>query len=217
MTSEQINPTRMELINIKSRISLALKGYLLLKQKRDVLIIELMTLVHTSASMRDRLNDQMKQAYGSLEEARAMHSSLELETVALTTRRSQSLTVGVRNIMGVKIPAVYRSQKSRRLADRGYSITHTSARIDETARNFERALDTVTELAEKEVSMKRLLTEIEKTKRRVNALDYIVIPWLNDTQKDISQKLEELERDNFTMLKSVKKYLENSPENVSRS
>jgi len=205
---EQVNPTRMELINVKERMLLADKGHQLLKQKRDVLVIELMTILHTSITVRDRLNGEMKNAYSSLAAAESYHSIFELENIAQSVIQTQGAMVTVRNAMGVKLPSIKRTTHQRKLSQRGYSIVQSSAKVDESAENFEKALDVVLELAEKEVSMKKLLAEIEKTKRRVNALEYIMMPRLSDTRREITLKLDELERDNFVTLKSVKTHLE---------
>jgi len=209
MTHEQVNPTRMELMSFKERSALAQKGYQLLKQKRDILVIELMSILHRSVTLRDRLNDQMKRSYSSLYCAQSYHDSLELEGMALSVAKAESTSVGIRNAMGVKLPLVKMAEQRRLMSNRGYGLAYSSAKVDETAENFEIALELVLEVAEKEVSMKRLLLEIEKTKRRVNALDYIVIPWFKEAQKEITMKLEEVERGDLITLKSVKKQLEN--------
>ena len=107
--------------------------------------------------------------------------------------------------------------KERLLTDRGYSIPYSSAKVDEAARNFEKTLTLVIEAAQKEMSMKRLLREIEKTQRRVNALDYIVVPWLTQTQADITIKLDEMERGDLITLKSVKKKIEAAQENPTNA
>lgn len=208
MTGEQLSPTRMELMGVKERITLAQKGYQLLKQKRDILIIELMAILHPSMTVRDRLNDQMKKAYRSLNEAQTYHNAIELENIAMSVRKSQNSEVAIRNVMGVKLPVVNPAPHKRTIRERGYGMAYSSARVDEAAENFEKSLDIIMEMAEKEISMKKLLLEIEKTKRRVNALDYIVIPWLQESQSIITIKLDEMERDDLVTLKSIKKHLE---------
>jgi V/A-type H+/Na+-transporting ATPase subunit D len=206
----------MELMTLKDKILIAQKGYQLLKQKRDTLIIELMTIVHTSTTLRDKLNKQISKSYTTLNATQSYHSIIELENTALSTHKTQSPTVELKNVMGVKLPTVNWLQKQRRLADRGWNPTSSSTKIDETAENFEKTLDIIMELAEKEITMKKLLIEIEKTKRRVNALDYIVLPWMQKTQNDITLKLDENERDDLITLKTVKKYLEQITINTSQ-
>ncbi|MFH0862865.1 MAG: V-type ATP synthase subunit D [Candidatus Altiarchaeota archaeon] len=208
MTGEQLNPTRMELMGLKDRIALAKKGYQLLKQKRDVLILELMAILHPTLGIRDRLNEQVRRSYASLQAAQSYHHVLELENIAMSTSKAQEVEVTARNVMGVKVPAVNRARHGRRIRERGYGMAYSSAKIDETAANFEKTLELILELAEKEVSVKRLLKEVEKTKRRVNALDYIVIPWLQESQNEIAIKLDEMERYDLVTMKKVKNRLE---------
>jgi len=209
---EQVAATRMEQINLKERISLAEKGHELIKQKRDILIIEMMTILHTSTTMRKRLNDHMRKAYESLGAAQAYHSIFEMENIALSVRKAQNVRVNVRNTMGVRLPTMKRVPTARRLTERGYSILYSSSRVDEAAENFEKALEMTLELAEREASMKRLLKEIEKSKRRVNALEYIILPKLEESKTEIMLQLDEMERDNFITLKYVKGMMEKAQE-----
>lgn len=208
MTGEQLNPTRMELIRVKERITLARKGYQLLKQKRDILLIELMSSLHSTVSLRDRINEQMSESYDALWAAQSYHSGLELETLAMASSREHDVRIAVRNVMGVRLPSITRTRAERRIKDRGYGLVYTSAKIDEAAEGFEKSLELILEAAEKETSVKRLLVEIEKTKRRVNALDYVVLPWLQDTRREITLKLDEIERYDLVTLKTVKRHLE---------
>jgi len=115
--------------------------------------------------------------------------------------------VDVRNIMGVKIPSLEASQAEKPLLSRGYSIIGTSAKIDETAESFEKATDLVFKLSQTENAIRRLIIEIEKTKRRVNSLEFVMIPRLENQAKLISFRLEEMERDSFVMLKTIKRKL----------
>jgi len=198
----------MELINTKERILLAEKGHELLKQKRDVLVLEFMDILHNSRLLRGKLNESMKAAYKALATAESYHSIFELENIALSVRETQRLKTSVRNTMGVKLPRIQRKPAKRRMSERGYSIIASSAKVDQTAENFEGVLDITLELAEKEVSMKKLLIEIEKNKRRVNALEYVMIPGLQATQRNITLKLDEMEREGFSTLKTIKTQME---------
>jgi len=213
MTFEPVNPTRMDLMAVKERTALAKRGYQLIKQKRDVLVIELKAILDTSVTIRDKLNEQMEKSYTALMSAQSHHGPLEMENIAMSVKRAPQTTVNVRNAMGVKLPQVTWEEKERLLTDRGYSILYSSAKVDEAARKFEQSLSLVLEAAQKEMSMKRLLREIEKTQRRVNALDYIVIPWLTQTQADITIKLDEMERGDLITLKTVKKKMEAAQDN----
>jgi V/A-type H+/Na+-transporting ATPase subunit D len=212
MDTEPANPTRMELISVRERTGLARKGYQLLKQKRDVLVLELMSVLERSVALRRQLDARAIGSYAALCAAQTHHGVFEMENIAMSVRRTQQIKVSVRNAMGLKLPLISRQPEHRRLPERGYSIPYTTARVDEAAESFERALETVLELADKEASMKKILIEIEKTKRRVNALDSIVIPWLEQAETDISLKLEEMERDDIIALKSVKRKMEQAPQ-----
>ena len=206
--AENPNPTRMELLRAKSRVKLARKGHKLLKQKRDALIMEFFKILGKAQDLRSELNAQMKKAYTSLAVAQAYHGMQEIEAASLAVKRAPGVKVDVRNIMGVKIPSLEASQVEKPLLSRGYSVIGTSAKIDEVAEAFEKATDMVFKLSQTENAIRRLILEIEKTKRRVNSLEFVLIPRLETQAKMISFRLEEMERDSFVMLKTIKRKLE---------
>jgi V/A-type H+-transporting ATPase subunit D len=209
------NPTRMELLKAKTRVKLARKGHKLLKQKRDALILEFFKILGKAQDLRTELNTQMKKAYTALAVAQAYHGMQEIESAALAVKRAPGVKVDVRNIMGVKIPSLESSQVEKDLISRGYSMVGTSAKIDEVAEAFEKATDLVFKLSQTENAIRRLILEIEKTKRRVNALEYVLIPRLESQAKLISFRLEEMERDSFVMLKTIKRKLERAEEGAA--
>ncbi|MEM4634069.1 MAG: V-type ATP synthase subunit D [Candidatus Anstonellaceae archaeon] len=202
------NPTRMELLRAKTRVKLARKGHKLLKQKRDALIMEFFKILGKAQDLRSELNSQMKIAYTALAVAQAYHGMQEIKAAALAVKRAPGVKVEVRNIMGVKIPSLEATQVEKPLLARGYSIVGTSAKIDEVAEAFEKATDLVIKLSQTENAIRRLILEIEKTKRRVNSLEFVMIPRLESQAKLISFRLEEMERDSFVMLKTIKRKLE---------
>ncbi len=206
--SENPNPTRMELLLSKNRVKLARKGHKLLKQKRDALVLEFFKILGKAQDLRTELNEKMKSAYTALAVAQAYHGMEEIEEAALAVKRVPGVHVEVRNIMGVKIPALETSKAEKHLLSRGYSIVGTSAKIDEVAEAFEHAVDLVFKLSETENAIRRLILEIEKTKRRVNSLEFVMIPRFEMQAKLISFRLEEMERDSFVMLKTIKRKLE---------
>ncbi len=210
--AENPNPTRMELLKAKSRVKLARKGHKLLKQKRDALVMEFFKILSKAQDLRSELNAQMKKAYTALAVAQAYHGMQEIESAALAVKRAPGVKVEVRNIMGVKIPSLEASQAEKQLMDRGYSVVGTSAKIDEVAEAFEKATDLVFKLSQTENAIRRLILEIEKTKRRVNSLEFVMIPRLEQQAKLISFRLEEMERDSFVMLKTIKRKLERAEE-----
>ena len=206
------NPTRMELLKAKTRVKLARKGHKLLKQKRDALIMEFFKILGKAQDLRSELNSQMKVAYTELAVAQAYHGMQEIESAALAVKRAPGVKVDVRNIMGVKIPSLEATQVEKPLLSRGYSVVGTSAKIDEVAEAFEKATDLVIKLSQTENAIRRLILEIEKTKRRVNSLEFVMIPRLENQAKLISFRLEEMERDSFVMLKTIKRKLERAEE-----
>ena len=209
MASSDVTPTRMELMKTKDRIKLAVKGHKLLKQKRDALILEFFKILKKARDLRGELAKKMNIAYKSVELAELYHSISELQTVSLNVRRPITIEIEVKNVMGVKIPNITTQlEKKHFLELPTYSVAGTSAKIDAAVQNFSDVLDLVIKLAESETAIKRLIMEIEKTKRRVNALEFIIMPRLEDQKKMISFRLDEMERDSFVSLKTIKRKLE---------
>ncbi len=210
--AENPNPTRMELLKAKSRVKLARKGHKLLRQKRDALIMEFFKILSKAQDLRSELNTQMKICYTALAVAQAYHGMQEIESAALAVKRAPGVKVDVRNIMGVRIPSLETTPAEKSLLTRGYSLVGTTAKIDEVAESFEKATDLVFKLSQTENAIRRLILEIEKTKRRVNSLEFVMIPRLESQAKLISFRLEEMERDSFVMLKTIKRKLERAEE-----
>jgi len=209
MGATDVNPTRMELIKTKERIALAKKGHKLLKQKRDALILEFFKVLKNAQNLRGELAKKIATASKSLAVAQLYHPIQELEKVSLDIKRDISLEIEVKNVMGVKIPTIETNIEKRDFMRMpSYSITATSAKIDQAVADFDEVLYMVLKLAETETAIKRLIFEIEKTKRRVNALEYVLIPRLEEQKNMISFRLEEMERDSFVSLKSIKRKLE---------
>lgn len=207
MAATDVNPTRMELIKTKERMALAKKGHKLLKQKRDALILEFFKILKKAQDLRGILAQKMAQGHHSLSVAELYHSVQDLSKVSLDMRRDISIDIDVRNVMGVKIPNIA-IQEGALDAPITYSIPGTSAKIDTAVDNFNEILKMVIRLAETETAMKRLILEIEKTKRRVNSLEFVLMPRLEEQQKLITFRLEEMERDSFVSLKTIKRKLE---------
>jgi V/A-type H+-transporting ATPase subunit D len=201
-------PTRMELLKTKERIVLASKGHKLLKQKRDALILEFFKILRKSQDLRGELSRKMAFAYKSLALAETYHNIYELQNVSLDARKKIDLDIEVKNIMGVKIPNIEARIEKKEGIDEGYAILKTSSKVDDAANKFGEVLELVIRLAETETAIKKLILEIEKTKRRVNALEFILIPRLENQKKDISFRLDEMERDNFVSLKVIKRRLQ---------
>ncbi len=204
---EAVRPTRMELLNARQKLLLARKGYDLLRKKRDALVIELFSTIRRTRDMRSQVNHQVIEAHKKLAVARAVHGDLFIEAQALAAKTVPEVEVTAKNIMGVKIPEITATKVKRNIFERGYSVHGSSAKFDEAVEAFENALNQVIELAETETALKRLIREIERTNRRVNALEYVVQPELEATIKMISSHLNRLEAEQFFALKLTKRRL----------
>ena len=197
----------MELINTKTRLALAVKGHKILQQKRDALVMKFFEIVKKAKDLRKELDDEVVRSYQALAIAEGLHSDSQLEVIALTTEEPPSINVSVKNIMGVRIPAIEGRYVKKPLAERGYGYAGTSARLDEAIGLFAGVLAKSIEVAETETALKRLLMEIEKTNRRVNALEYRVQPEMQDTIRVIKLHLNRLESEQFYALKVTKRRL----------
>lgn len=207
---EGVNPTRMELLKLKGKVKLAKKGHRLLKEKRDALILEFFNILEEARGIRRRAEAKLAEAYKALILAQAIMGGIKVREAAMSVKPLDGIEVRSRNIMGVKVPVLEVGETRRTLLERGYGIIDTSAQLDEATTKFEEALKAVVELAEIEKSIRLLAEEIESTKRRVNALENIVIPRLSATVKYIKMRLDEMERENFFKLKRIKTTMESA-------
>ncbi len=205
---EHVNPTRMELIRKKGQIKMAGQGRDLLRQKMDVLIREFFLLTASFSRSREELEASASDAYRSLLIAQAVDDSIALKSAAFAARKGITLDVRSRNIMGVPVPVIGKKRVTRNVLERGYGIVGTSGRIDEAAELFEIELNIIMDLAEKETAMRRLGAEIQMSRRRVNALEQVLIPELNRQARYIKLSIEEREREDLFRLKKVKKLLQ---------
>jgi len=203
-----VAPTRMELLKLKQRLGLAQKGYDLLKEKMDALVIEFFEVLRRIQEARAKALEQLSVAHRALSMCFAIVGTLETKQASREAKRELQVEISTRHIMGVAVPAVEVGDVERNVLIRGYGLHMTSSVLDEASKEFERALKLLIELAELEESAFAVAREFEKTKRRVNALDYILIPRLKETIKFIMMRLDEMERENFSRLKRIKAILE---------
>jgi V/A-type H+-transporting ATPase subunit D len=205
---EQVHPTRMELIKKNGQIKLAEQGRDLLREKMDALIQEFFQIMLTVSKSREELEIAAVAAQRSLCVAEAVDDIVALKSASFATKRALTLDIRGKNIMGVPVPLVERKTVSKSVLERGYSMIGTSGRIDEAAERYETELDLIIGLAETETSLRRLGDEIQNNRRRVNALEQVLIPELKRQAKYIKVAIEEREREDLFRLKKVKKLLE---------
>ena len=204
MSIADVKPTRSELIVTRRRIKLSISGHKLLKMKRDGLIIEFFELLPKVKDMRSQLVELYTVADKKLAVAMVADGKSALRSAANCVRTPPQVELSENNIMGVVVPKIKVSTIQKSVEERGYGLIGTSVRIDESVHAFEKLAEKVLEAAEIETTMKKLLDEIESTKRRVNALEFKVIPQLEEVAAYITLRLEELERENVFRLKRIK-------------
>ena len=204
MSTSDVKPTRMELIETKRKIKLSKSGYKLLKMKRDGLIMEFFELLPKVKDLRSQLSALYSDAMEKLAIAVAADGKTALESAANCLNKAPEVELSSKNIMGVVVPSVEVTAVEKSLEDRGYGLIGTSIRVDEAVHAFEKLSEMIILAAEGETTMKKLLDEIESTKRRVNALEFKVIPNLEEVAKYITFRLEEIERESIFGLKRIK-------------
>ena len=208
---EKISPTRMNLIVTRKRIAGARRGYDILKRKREVLAIEFLRILRESKMDRMQLKGVLDRGYGAAARASTFVGDFELDRAAEGIEESSRIRMDTKNVMGVRIPEITVKQKEGRVFG-AYSVLSTSTAVDDVRDAFEEAASLVINVARREQGLKRLVVELDKTKRRVNALQYVLIPELSRSSKYISMRLDEMDRDMFSALKHVKKRLKKGEE-----
>ncbi len=205
MPSTTINPTRQELNRLKNRLRTSIRGHKLLKDKRDELMKQFMDVVRENRALRKRVEEGLMRAHGAFTVAAALMSPEMLEQSLLYPKQSVELDMTFQNIMSVDVPQ-YQFRTSSQ--DPGevypYGFAQTSGELDDAVDALSRVLTDMLRLAEIEKTSQLLAEEIEKTRRRVNALEYVKIPEMQENIKYITMKLDENERSNTIRLMKVK-------------
>lgn len=199
-----IRPTRMELLMLKKRRTLARRGHDLLQEKRDALVMEFFSFIHEIAPLRAKAYKALGEGYAACVDAQMMIGSRKLEEISLGVSDRYDLDVKMRNVIGVTIPLFKLVAKAELKGTIQYDLLDTSSRLDEAVEKLRMALEAVISLAEVEAAIRRLAEAIIVTKRRVNALEYRIIPVLDNTVNYIEMHLEEREREDFFRLKRIK-------------
>ncbi len=199
-------PTKIELIKLRRRLALASRIQKLIKDRVSILVMEFLQIAGQTVEVKRGLLDDFSAMYKALSLAAGYHGYIALEKEFTASEGGLEIAAGLRNIGGVKIPAF--ELKKARQALRGYSLIDTSSWLDRTAELSEKCLEAIVELAELQRSMAQLGMEINRTKRIVNALEYLIIPSLQATIKYLNMKFEERDREEKSRLKRVKVLLE---------
>ena len=202
--AKDVKPTRKNLMAIEDRIELSERGHDTLEQKRDGLIMEFMDILDQAQDVRSEVSENYETAQRKIDMARAMEGDVAVRGAAAALKEHPEITTQSKNIMGVVVPQIESSKVQKSLDERGYGLLGSSARIDEAADAYEELLEKIILAAEVETVMKKMLTEIETTKRRVNALEFTLLPSLYENQEYIEQKLEEQEREEIFRMKKIK-------------
>ncbi|TAJ45792.1 V-type ATP synthase subunit D [Methanofollis fontis] len=204
MALSDVKPTRSELINIKKKIKLSERGYNILKMKRDGLILEFFKVLKEAKDTRGGMLMKYEHAQEMIALANTVEGTIGVKAAAFSVQENPEITLKSKNIMGVVVPEIEASKVKKSLVERGYGVLGSKSVIDETAEAYEELVEAIIESAEIETTMKRLLDEIDRTKRRVNALEFKVIPELKAAAAFIKMRLDEMERDELSRLKRIK-------------
>ena len=208
MPSTTINPTRQELTRLKGRLRTAQRGHKLLKDKRDELMKQFMDVVRENRALRRKVEESLMRANGSFTVAAALMSPEMLEQSLLYPKESVSVDMTFQNIMSVDVPRYQFHTKSQAAGEvYPYGFVQTSGELDDAVDEMARVFQDMLRLAEVEKTSQLLAQEIEKTRRRVNALEYVKIPEMQANIKYITMKLDENERANTIRLMKVKDML----------
>ena len=205
---QKVSTTRMELLAKKAQVALAEQGRELLEQKRTALMREFLRVADRVMAGSDVLQQSAAEARQALARAEVVAGTEAVRSAAMATRGELALEVLAANVMGVRVPVIEQKRVARSALGRGYSPTGTSVAIDEAAAAFEAEVDSLIQLAESELRLTRLAAEIQRTSRRVNALEHVLIPRLIDERDYIQMALDERERADHFRLKRVKQTLQ---------
>lgn len=208
MSMVTIIPTRMELTRLKKKLTTARRGHKLLKDKRDELMKRFLDTVREVKTLRAQVEEELMQVHGSFAVASALMSAQSLEQSLLYPKQSVELTMTMQNVMSVNVPVYDFNTKTQSASDiYPYGFAATSGELDTAVDALGKVFEKMLKLAQIEKSAQLMAEEIEKTRRRVNALEYVVIPETQDTIRYIAMKLDENDRSTTTRLMKVKDML----------
>lgn len=201
----QVNPTRMELSRLKKRLATSTRGHKLLKDKRDDLMKKFLELIRENMELRVQLEEKMARVYAGFVVAGASMEDAALQEALMLPQRQVFASVKTRNVMSVNVPDFqFTSEDGEGRDIYPYGLAFTSGELDASVDALQEVLPLMLKLAQAEKTVQLLAEEIEKTRRRVNALEYVQIPTLQETIKSITMKLDENERSNLARLMKIK-------------
>ena len=216
MAIMNVNPTRMQLTKLKKQLTTAVRGHKMLKDKRDELMRQFLDLVRETRTLRDWVEQKLTDCNAHFVNASAVMSKESLDASLMSPKQQVTLETSSKNVMSVEIPQF---TTSARTSDSGdifpYGFAYTSFELDDAIISLNSVLEDLIKLAEMEKSCELMSAEIEKTRRRVNSLEHVMIPRYQDTIKYISMKLEENDRSSRTRLMKVKDMLLDKAHNYS--
>ncbi|WP_214021032.1 V-type ATP synthase subunit D [Methanoculleus sp.] len=205
MPNDDIKPTRSGLLLVRRRMALAERIHRLLKMKLDGMMLELVKLTDQTARERRELEEKYSRAREMVAIAAMMEGATGVLLAALSVETSPTYTAGHRNVFGVRLPELEPAMVKKTLDQRGYGILGTSSVIDDAADAYEELIEAIIASAELEGGVKRLLDDIERTRRRVNALEFKIIPELEEARRSIEDQRDEMERQEWARLRRIKK------------
>lgn len=216
MAIMNVNPTRMQLSKLKKQLTTAVRGHKMLKDKRDELMRQFLDLVRETKELRAKVEKELSECNAHFVNASAVMSKETLDASLMSPKQQVNIEVASRNVMSVEIPQF---ESNTRTNDSGdifpYGFAFTSFELDDAVMSLNNILPDLIKLAEIEKSCELMSAEIEKTRRRVNSLEHVMIPRYRDTIKYISMKLEENDRSSRTRLMKVKDMLLDKAHNYS--
>ena len=208
MAVMNVNPTRMQLSKLKKQLVTAVRGHKMLKDKRDELMRQFLELVRETRDLRDKVERELENCNAHFVNASAVMSKQALDGSLLSPKQQVNLEISAKNVMSVEIPQF---EAGKRTADKGdivpYGFAFTTFELDDAVMSLDKILPDMIKLAQYEKSCELMSAEIEKTRRRVNSLEHVMIPRYQETIKFISMKLEENDRSSRTRLMKVKDML----------
>jgi V/A-type H+-transporting ATPase subunit D len=197
---ENISATRMEQLRLRKRVGLAMRGHKLLSQKRDEISRRLVKIANSLKELRERIEEELLETSRKFMMARATMEPEDIKAALDVPTKKFSLAINFASIMSVKVPELTKEISGDIMC---YGFSTTSGELDVALRALERAMDSLIELAEKEKQAQMLAAELQMTRRRVNVLEHVVIPDIQETIKYIASKLGEAERDNTSRLMKI--------------